>query len=201
MKEKDKKNENDRLSYRLIRSARKTAEIQIKPDGEVVVRVPLGYSQRDVDRLLLAKREWLLKHLAALQERRTMQEESGDRGGARPLPQTNDEFRELVHQAGTAFVEKAAYYAKLMQVDYKNITVRDQKTRWGSCSSKGNLNFNWRLIMAPEPVLDYVVVHELAHRLEMNHSPRFWQQVAAVMPDYQVHRNWLRRYGACLSRE
>ena len=82
-----------------------------------------------------------------------------------------------------------------MQVTYGRITIRDQKSRWGSCSGKGNLNFNWRLILAPEEVLDYVVVHELAHRLEMNHSVRFWGHVERVLPDYKDRRLWLRKNG------
>ena len=82
-----------------------------------------------------------------------------------------------------------------MGVDYGQITIRSQKTRWGSCSSKGNLNFNCLLLLAPPEVLDYVVVHELCHRKEMNHSPRFWAEVARVMPDYKVRRKWLKDNG------
>jgi len=194
-------NKKQKLPYRLVRSARKTAEIQIRPDGEIVVRVPLGCSQRDVDRFLMAKRDWIIKHLEQQAGREDKRKKDGDRGGARPLPQNDEEFRRLVDRAGAVLAEKTAYYAKVMQVDYGRITIRDQKTRWGSCSGKGNLNYNWRLILAPEPVLDYVVIHELAHRREMNHSPRFWQYVADIMPDYQVHRSWLRRYGTYLCRE
>ena len=74
--------------------------------------------------------------------------------------------------------------------------MRAQRTRWGSCSSSGNLNFNCLLALVPPAVLDYVVVHELCHRLEMNHSPRFWQEVGRVMPDYEEHKKWLRENGA-----
>ena len=80
-------------------------------------------------------------------------------------------------------------------VTYGRITIRNQRTRWGSCSAKGNLNFNCLLMKAPPEVLDYVVVHELCHRLEMNHSPRFWAQVERVLPDYKVSRKWLREHG------
>lgn len=82
-----------------------------------------------------------------------------------------------------------------MGVSYGRISIREQKTRWGSCSSQGNLNFNWRLIFAPENVLDYVVVHELAHRKEMNHSKAFYAIVESVLPDYRVSRKWLRDNG------
>ena len=92
-----------------------------------------------------------------------------------------------------------AYYAQLLGVTYATISIRDQKTRWGSCSSKGNLSFSWRLILAPPKVLDYVVVHELCHRKEMNHSPRFWVLVESMIPDYKTHRKWLKENGEKLT--
>lgn len=81
---------------------------------------------------------------------------------------------------------------------YGRISIRKQKTRWGSCSREGNLNFNSLLMMAPPEVLDYVVVHELCHRLEMNHSARFWAQVEKVIPDYRKPRKWLKEHGSQL---
>ena len=85
-----------------------------------------------------------------------------------------------------------------MGVTYGRISIREQKTRWGSCSSKGNLNFNWRLIFAPPEVLDYVVVHELAHRKEMNHSKAFYAIVESIMPDYRKWKKWLKENGGTL---
>ena len=85
--------------------------------------------------------------------------------------------------------------APLVGVSYGGITIRAQKTRWGSCSSKGNLNFNCLLLLAPAEVLDYVVVHELCHRREMNHSPKFWAEVERVLPDYDARRKWLKENG------
>lgn len=90
--------------------------------------------------------------------------------------------------------ERLQYYAPLVGKSPGRVTIREQKTRWGSCSSKGNLNFNWKLIMAPPPVLDYVVIHELCHLWEFNHSPKFWTLVESRMPDYRVWKKWLKTH-------
>lgn len=99
--------------------------------------------------------------------------------------------------AGVLF-EKAAEFAGYLQVSFKELHIKDQKSRWGSCSSRGSLNFNWRILMAPEPVCDYVVIHELCHLKHMNHSPDFWQLVAAFCPNYKQYRKWLRENGGLL---
>lgn len=97
-----------------------------------------------------------------------------------------------------AIASQVAARGTEMGLTYGQVTIRDQKTRWGSCSRAGNLNFNWRLVLAPSAVLDYVVVHELAHRVEMNHSARFWRIVARYCPAYNEQRVWLRKQGAAL---
>ena len=94
--------------------------------------------------------------------------------------------------------QRIEHYAPLLGVQPGRVTVRDQKSRWGSCSSKHNLNFNWKLIMAPPQALDYVVVHELCHLKIFNHSPRFWALVGSCMPDYEVWKKWLKVHGADL---
>lgn len=104
-------------------------------------------------------------------------------------------LREAARLAVATRVERRAAE---MGLTYGRVAIRDQKTRWGSCSRAGNLNFNWRLLLAPPAVLDYVVVHELAHRVEMNHSARFWRVVARHCPEMNEHRGWLRRHGANL---
>ena len=85
--------------------------------------------------------------------------------------------------------------AETMQIKFQNITLRQQKTRWGSCSSYGNLNFNWQLVHNPPAVIDYVIIHELAHRKQMNHSEKFWEIVRRYDPEYLKHRGWLKRQG------
>ena len=96
---------------------------------------------------------------------------------------------------------RVAYYAEKLGVSYGKITLRQQKTRWGSCAANGNLNFNWLLILAPPEVLDYVVVHELCHRREMNHSQAFWKEVEKILPDYRERQKWLKDNGWRLMEE
>jgi len=98
-------------------------------------------------------------------------------------------------QAARVFAERLAVCNAAYGFRYGRVSIREQKSRWGSCSRKGNLNFNWRLLLAPLPVLDYVVTHELAHLKEPNHSPRFWALVASACPEYQTQRRWLRQHG------
>jgi predicted metal-dependent hydrolase len=95
-------------------------------------------------------------------------------------------------QAAQLIEEKANNMSTHMGLKYGRLAIRGQKTRWGSCSQKGNLNFNWKLVMVPEPVIDYVVIHELAHLKEMNHTKRFWQLVEQYCPKWRNHRKWLR---------
>ncbi|MBQ3232455.1 MAG: M48 family metallopeptidase [Clostridia bacterium] len=90
-------------------------------------------------------------------------------------------------------------YAPTVGREYGRVTIREQKTRWGSCSSRKNLNFNWKLIMAPKEALTYVVIHELCHLIHFNHSEKFWQEVSARMPEYDIWRKWLRANGSKLN--
>ncbi|MGN1181091.1 MAG: M48 family metallopeptidase [Suilimivivens sp.] len=101
-------------------------------------------------------------------------------------------------EASVIIGEKAEEYASRLNVAFKDIHIKDQKSRWGSCSSKGNLNFNWRLVMAPESVLDYVVIHELCHLRYMDHSEHFWNLVSGVCPAYRQYRKWLKENGESL---
>ena len=179
-------------SYRVtvIRSRRRTAAIQISEPGEVQVRVPLKFPEREIRRMLAEKREWIEKHLEKTARRDA--EES-----ALP-PLGREEIRRLADEALAYIPQRVREYARRMGVTYGRITIRNQKTRWGSCSSRGNLNFNCLLMLCPREVIDYVVVHELCHRKEMNHSPRFWAEVAAVLPDCREREKWLKRNGHAL---
>ncbi|WP_049804117.1 M48 family metallopeptidase [Desulfosporosinus acidiphilus] len=98
-------------------------------------------------------------------------------------------------QARTVFKQKLDTHSRRMQVTYQDFRLKDQKTRWGSCSSRGNLNLNWRIIMAPDQVIDYLIIHELAHLTHLNHSPEFWQRVERFIPEFLTWRKWLKEHG------
>jgi predicted metal-dependent hydrolase len=106
----------------------------------------------------------------------------------------------LRKQAAIDLELACARYASAMDVKVRRIAIRDQKSRWGSCSSSGDLSFSWRLILAPPIVLDYVAAHEVAHLLEMNHSPRFWRHVLKHCPHARDAKNWMRLHGSDLHR-
>lgn len=108
---------------------------------------------------------------------------------------TQEELKVLTKQAKKIIPIKVAYYADKMNVVYGRVAIRKQHTRWGSCSNDGNLNFNALLVLMPDDVINYVVIHELAHRKELNHSKRFWAEVEKVMPDYKEKDKWLKENG------
>jgi predicted metal-dependent hydrolase len=104
----------------------------------------------------------------------------------------------LARMAGREFVHRSHQLAGMIGKEVMRVTVRDTKTRWGSCSGRGSLSFSWRLILAPEPVIHYVVAHEVAHLAEMNHGPRFWRVVERLSPDSAAPRAWLKQHRARL---
>lgn len=185
------------VPFTLIRSARRSFAVSVESSGEVLLRVPLAASERAVGMLLEDKKDWILRHYKERLEASGRIRELRNR---LPLDEDAGGWEAFVSKSREAakrrFAERAAYFVQLTGVSYERITVRDQKTRWGSCSSKGTLSFNWRLLLAPPEVLDYVVVHELCHLTCMNHGREFWRAVEAALPDYKERRNWLREHGA-----
>lgn len=174
------------FSYEILRSSRRTIAIEIKPDGRVLVRCPRKMGEQAVRGFVESKRGWIEDHLQTL-----------DRRPKYP-PLTEEELAELTKVTRDFVTRRAAFYAPQMGVTYGKISVRKQKTRWGSCSGEGNLSFNCLLALMPPEIADYVVVHELCHRKEMNHSARFWAQVRGVLPDYESRRKWLKEKGGAL---
>lgn len=172
---------------RIVRSGRKTVSLEIKPDGTILVRAPYYMPEREIVSFVRSREGWLKTHLKKTEER--LKALDG-------VPAyTEDEMRAVAEGALRLLPQRVAYYAPLVGVDYGRITIRSQRTRWGSCSSKGNLSFNCLLMFTPLEVIDSVVVHELCHRLEMNHSPRFYREVYRVFPEYDRWHGWLREHG------
>ena len=145
-------------------------------------------SKAEIERFVASKADWINKHLEVAKQRQRVSVQ----------PFTAAEIQQLADAALQDIPQRVRKYAAIIGVTVGRITIRNQKTRWGSCSSKGNLNFNCLLMLCPEEIRDYVVVHELCHRKELNHSTRFWNEVARVMPDYAVRRKWLKENGQVL---
>lgn len=188
-------------------------------DGRVTLSLPMRTRERDALTFLHEKEAWIRKHLNALPSEKRVSVDGeipflGDMltisqgtgrsarvdgghlivpGKAEMIPARIEAFLKL--QAKMRLRDASDKYAKLLGTHYGRLTVRDTRSRWGSCTSEGNLMYSWRLVMAPEEVLDYVAAHEVAHRLEMNHSEHFWAHVERICPDYDQHRRWLRVQG------
>ena len=174
---------------KIIRSNRKTMAIEITKDAKVIVRAPYSISTLEIQRFLLQKQDWILKHV------KKRMDEIIEKENEPTFTLTNADIQKLAKDAFEYIPQRVRYFAPIVGVTYGRITIRNQKTRWGSCSSKGNLNFNCLLMLTPPEVIDYVVVHELCHRLEMNHSPRFWAEVERILPNFRVQKQWLKDNG------
>jgi predicted metal-dependent hydrolase len=175
------------MNIAVIRSRRRTLALQVRQNGEVVVRAPLFVREQEVRRFVEEHLEWIKK------QQRKLTFAAEQRSEIRPL--TEEELSALREQARRDLTERAKLYAPRVGVTYGRISIRHQKTKWGSCSSGGNLNFNCLLMLAPEAVRDYVVVHELCHRKQMNHSEAFWAEMERVLPEYREARKWLKNHG------
>lgn len=174
------------MEYRIERTNRKTIAIYVKPEG-VVVRAPKQASERKIRKFVKENEAWIENQLALQAERRSDIEEAG--------LLTAEDINKLANQAMKVIPERVAHYAPLIGVTPNRIIIRNQKTKWGSCSSKGNLNFNCLLMLTPPQVIDSIVVHELCHLKEMNHSDRFYEEVLRVFPDYRRWQAWLKEHG------
>lgn len=174
------------LPITILRSKRKTLSLELKDDG-LLVRAPKRMSNREIQAFILSKKDWIEKHQKIIEERRELLKQY-------PI-YTEDELKKLVKKAKDIIPAKVKHYAEIVGVSYWRITIRCQKTRWGSCSSKGNLNFNCLLMELPDEIIDSVVVHELCHRKHMNHSKAFYAEVESVFPEYKKCRKWLKENG------
>ena len=209
------------IDYTLIRSSRKTLSLQINDDANLVVRAPKNLPITEIDAFILDKANWIEKKQAVVKSRHLPKAkyQAGELflylGQYYPLA-TNNHKQGLYFDgecfSASAFnredllkfykakflkiaIPRLKYYAEHYQFDYQQIRLKKQKTIWGSCSANNNINLNYLLIQAPMTVIDYVVVHELAHTKIKNHSKAFWQLVESILPDYQASKNWLKKEG------
>lgn len=170
------------LNYQLIRSKRKTVSIQLSKEGEVIVRAPLRLSVQEIEKVILRHTDWIAKHKEKM---RQAQEHM-------PAPLSREEVEDLAMKAKRMLPGKVSAFSAQMKLSPTGITITAAKTRWGSCSGKNRLSFPYRLMLLPDELIDYIVVHELAHIQEKNHGPRFYALVAEFMPDYRTRVKKLR---------
>ena len=175
---------NLRQDLFVIRSNRKTIDVEVSYKG-IVVRAPQKMPDEEITAFLKKKEKWIERTLQKIETKKN----------ATCDVLTSTEINELAEKAMAVIPEKVKHFASLFGVDYGRITIRNQRSRWGSCSSKGNLNFNCLLMFLPDEVVDSVVAHELCHRKHMNHSKAFYDELTGVFPNYQQCRTWLKENG------
>ncbi len=169
------------IPYELKRYKKsKTVKLMIRANGEVLVTAPTRTSKRSIDNFVFDKQDWIKQRLDLIES----------------LPQPHvktkpGDYLKYKKQALELVKEKIEKINKHYNFEYKNISIRDQKTRWGSCSSKGNLNFSYKIALIPDIYAEYIVIHELCHLKEMNHGENFWKLVEETMPEYKRIRNEL----------
>lgn len=177
-------------NIKVIYSNRKTFGLEIKPNEEIVARVPARATLCDIENFIHKHQRWIENHLKKVR--------AANKSAAAASQITIDDIKRLADKAAEYIPERVKYYADIIGTDYGQITIRAQKTRWGSCTAKGNLNFNCLLMLTSPDVIDYVVVHELCHRIHMDHSAAFWAEVQKVLPDYKKAKKWLKDNGSSI---
>lgn len=178
------------MNIEIIKSNRKSISIEIKKDLRIIVRAPLFMTKKQIEIFINEKTDWINKSLESVKSR--AENEQG------LVKFTDNDIKVMTNEAKKIIPERAEYFARIMGVRYNRIVIKHQATRWGSCSAKGNLNFNCLLMLCPPEVRDYVIIHELCHLKELNHSGRFWNGVAKYCPEYKVHKQWLKVNGSQL---
>ncbi|QBF30480.1 M48 family metallopeptidase [Thalassococcus sp. S3] len=212
------------LTVRKSRRARRISLRISQLDGRVTLTLPDGLPESEALSFAMSKEDWIRKHLGQMPARQTVhhgmhlpvegQMRTLVEGSGRRVLLSNTELavpgsKDVLGPRLAGFLKQLARdrlaaasdrYASALGRPYSRITLRDTRSRWGSCTSQGNLMFSWRLILAPPDVLQYVAAHEVAHLAEMNHSPAFWRAVETLFGPYDVQRRWLRQEGASLHR-
>ncbi len=168
------------MDYEIKYSSRRTLSLAVK-DGRLIVRAPIGTPKSRIEEAVSSHLSWIEKHIQRQLEKERLESSFSD-----------DEIKNLKAAARRVLYQKTESYSKIMGLKYQKIRITSAKTRFGSCSSKGNISYSYRLMMYPEAAIDYVVVHELAHLLEMNHSKAFYKIIEKYLPDYKERRKLLK---------
>lgn len=178
-----------RMEYEIQESARaKHLRLTVHPDGRVVVTKPARVSPKEAERWVLTRRDWVEKAQAHFKRRN-----KGIVPEALPRPRRGSKaYKDAVKEARALATRRLAHFNETYGFSYGTISIRNQKTRWGSCSSANDLSFNFRIAFLPPELADYIVVHELCHTKEHNHSKRFWGLVARTIPDHPALRKIIR---------
>ncbi len=171
--------------YHLIRTNRRTLALSVKEDGSLEVRAPQKISKAYIEDFIRQKKNWIES---------TRQRIEGYHQSKRVITLSSQEETIWMKKALVMLEQKCEFFAKQMDVAYSTVKVNRAKSRWGSCNGRGNINFTYRLAFAPEPLVDYVVIHELAHTKELNHSSAFWKVVKDQIPDYKERRKMLAEF-------
>lgn len=168
------------MDYKIIYSNRKTLALSIV-DCQLVVKAPLETSKQSVEQMILKHKLWIEKHIASQMKKREMTNEL-----------TAEDIKQIKKEAKKYFTEKIEYYSNIMGLKCSRITITSATKRFGSCNSSGRICFSYRLMLYPDAAREYVVVHELAHLKEMNHSKNFYEIIEKVMPDYKSRKRLLK---------
>ena len=168
---------------KIIRANRKSLSMKIDRDGIIVVRAPRFVFQKTIDNFIEKNKAWIEKQQS--QRQKSILDPS--------------QVLEYKREARDIIIPRVAEFAEKYGFTYNSVKITSAMTRWGSCTNKKNLNFTYRLALAPDEVRDYVIVHELCHLRQMNHSKKFWSEVAAIMPDYKQQEKWLKENWATIS--
>lgn len=187
LKELTLKNGKQILYLQVIRSNRKSIGLEVRSADDIRVRIPSRLPDRELKKFVNAHKDWIF-------EKTELIENGEDQRASTGAPSWEGLSKVELQNIKNKFADRVSYFAEIMNVTFGRITIRNQKTRWGSCSTKGNLNFNYQLYYLPDELLDYVVVHELSHRRHMDHSKEFWTEVEKYCPNYRKLRKNLKQY-------
>lgn len=202
----------------ITRSFRRTLSIQVHPEKGLVIRAPRFMSDFRIQKFLEEKEDWILKHVSKQKERKTRvakakqhKFEPGETFqllGEETLPPFHEKAKIIAWykiQALKIFTERTEFYAAKLseimntRISPTSIKIRSYKSRYGCCTPKNQITYNWNVVMAPQPIVDYLVIHELCHIIHKNHSSRFYDLVEKLDPAYKTHRKWLRNNGPTLT--